>query len=154
MIFLPFAVDAVANRTRFPGGTKRSRVCLQVRHKLTNNNVFKKGKKMFISFRHTFILLLLAKFSFIQTKHHFKLWFYSLCIEDSRNVSPAISAVWKISNHSWNVVRQRWEPTRLVTWSQNRLQALNQKCPDEPQSGKEQNINPIHHSNGCVLWNH
>lgn len=28
---------------------------------------------MFISFPHTFIFLLLAKFSFIQTKHHFKL---------------------------------------------------------------------------------
>lgn len=76
MVFLPFTLDVVTNKTCFTQETKRNRVCLQVWSKPTNNNnnnnsAFKKGK-MFISFPRFFVFLQLDKFPVVQTNHHFK----------------------------------------------------------------------------------
>lgn len=76
MVFLPFTLDAVTNKTCFTQDTERNRVCLQVWSKPTNNHnnnnnnsAFKKGK-MFISFPRFSVFSQLDKFPVVQTNHH------------------------------------------------------------------------------------
>lgn len=76
MVFLPFTLDAVTNKTCFTQDTERNRVCLQVWSKPTNNHnnnnnnsAFKKGK-MFISFPRFSVFSQRDKFPVVQTNHH------------------------------------------------------------------------------------